>query len=246
MSGWPKNPKQLGKEHVRYDGPIKVSGNAKYASDMQPVGWLYAMISRSPWPAARIRAIDLRPALRVPGIRAAVTANDPPFTVRYCGEELAAVAGLSKQACLDALNAIKVDADLLPFVVKEEAALRDTSARVFENQPNAGEPREMQTGNVDRAFGISYKTVEGFFQTQVQLHHCLETHGNTIQVTPEGITCWASTQGISSVRDSLAENTGVPLDKVHVISEFMGGGFGSKYGAGIEGGFAARLSKDAR
>ena len=66
MSGWPKNPKQLGKEHVRYDGPIKVSGSAKYASDMQPVGWLYGMILRSPWPAARIRAIDLQPALRVP------------------------------------------------------------------------------------------------------------------------------------------------------------------------------------
>jgi xanthine dehydrogenase YagR molybdenum-binding subunit len=211
---------------------------------MQPVGWLYAMILRSPWPAARIRAIDLRPALSVPGLRAAVTANDPPFTVRYCGEELAAVAALSKQACLDALSAIKVDADILPFVVKEEAALRDTSPRVFENLPNAGEPREMQNGDVDGAFRTSYKTVEGFFQTQVQLHHCLETHGNTIQVTPEGITCWASTQGISSVRDSLAID--MPMDKVHVMSEFMGGGFGSKYGAGIEGRLAARLSKEAR
>jgi CO/xanthine dehydrogenase Mo-binding subunit len=79
MSGWPKNPKQLGKEHVRYDGPIKVSGNAKYASDMQPVGWLYAMISRSPWPAARIRAIDLRPALLVPGIRCRRDRERPAF-----------------------------------------------------------------------------------------------------------------------------------------------------------------------
>jgi len=245
MSGWPKNPKQLGKDHLRYDGPAKVSGGAKYASDAQPGGWLYGMILRSPWPAARIRAIDLRPALSLPGIRAAVTANDPPFTVRYCGEELAAVAALSKQSGLDALRAIKVDADLLPFVVKEEAALRDTSPRVFENLPNAGEPREMQTGDVNSAFGTSYKTVEGFFQTQVQLHQCLETHGNTIQVTPEGITCWASTQGISSVRDSLVDSTGVPVDKVHVMSEFMGGGFGSKYGAGIEGGLAARLSKEA-
>jgi len=244
MSGWPKNPKQLGKDHPRYDGPVKVSGSAKYASDMQPAGWLYAMILRSPWPAARIRAIDLRPALGVPGIRAAVTANDPPFTVRYCGEELAAVAGLSKQVCLDALSAIKVDADRLPFVVQEEAALRDSSPRVFENRPNAGEPREMQNGDVDGAFGTSYKTVEGFFQTQVQLHHCFETHGNTIQVTPEGITCWASTQGISSVKDSLA--MGMPLDKIHVISQFMGGGFGSKYGAGIEGRLAARLSENAR
>ena len=244
MSGWPKNPNQLGKEHVRYDGPIKVSGSAKFASDMQPAGWLYGMILRSPWPAARIRAIDLRPALNVPGIRAAVTANDPPFTVRYCGEELAAVAGLSKQACLDALRAIKVEADPLPFVVKEEAALRDTSPRVFENQPNAGEPREMQTGEFDSAFRTSDRTVEGFFETQVQLHHCLETHGNTVQATPDGMTCWASTQGIFSVRDSLADSVGVPLDKIHVMSEFMGGGFGSKYGAGIEGGLAARLSKE--
>jgi xanthine dehydrogenase YagR molybdenum-binding subunit len=58
------------------------------------------------------------------------------------------------------------------------------------------------------------------------------------------ITCWASTQGISSVRDSLAIE--MPLDKIHVMSEFMGGGFGSKYGAGIEGRLAARLSKEAR
>jgi xanthine dehydrogenase YagR molybdenum-binding subunit len=245
MPGWPTNPKQLGKEHLRYDGPIKVSGSAKFASDMQPTGWLYGMILRSPWPAAKIRAIDLRPALSVPGIRAAVTANEPPFTVRYCGEELAAVASLSKEACLDALRAIKVEVDPLPFVVKEETALRDTSPRVFENLPNAGEPREVQTGDVDAAFRTADTTVEGFFQTQVQLHHCLETHGNTLQVTPDGITCWASTQGIFSVRDSLADSVGMPLDKIHVLSEFMGGGFGSKYGAGIEGGLAARLSKEA-
>jgi xanthine dehydrogenase YagR molybdenum-binding subunit len=245
MSGWPTNPKLLGKEQVRYDGPIKVSGSAKFASDMQPGGWLYGMILRSPWAAARVRTIDLQPALRVSGIRAAVTANEPPFKVRYCGEELAAVAGLSPQACLDALRAVKVEADVLPFVVNEEAALRDSSPQVFENQPNAGDPREMQTGDVDGAFRTADKTVEGFFQTQVQLHHCLETHGNTIQFTPNGITCWASTQGIFSVRDSLADGVGMPLDKIHVMSEFMGGGFGSKYGAGIEGGLAARLSKEA-
>jgi xanthine dehydrogenase YagR molybdenum-binding subunit len=245
MSDWPKNPKLLSKEHVRYAAPVLVTGAAKFASDMQPVGWLYGMILRSPWPAARIRRIDLRPALSIPGIRAAVTANDPPFTVRYCGEELAAVAAMSKQACQDALRAITVDADPLPFVVKEEEALRDTAPRVFENQPNAGAPREMQTGDVDAAFGTADKIVEGFFRTQVQLHQCLETHGTTIQVAPEDITAWASTQGIFSVRDGLADYMGTPLDKVHVMSEFMGGGFGSKFGAGIEGGLTARLSKEA-
>ena len=245
MSGWPNNPKQLGKEHLRYDGLDKVTGSARYASDMQPSGWLYAMILRSPWPAARIRAVDLGPASSVPGIRAVVMADDPPFVVRYCGEELAAVAGLSKQACLDALRAIKVEADILPFVAKEEDALRDTSPRVFENQPNTGQPREMQTGDAEAAFQTADKTVEGFFQTQVQLHHCLETHGNTVQFSPDGVTCWSSTQAISSVRDGLADHLGIPLDKVAVISEFMGGGFGSKTGAGVEGGLAVRLSKEA-
>src|SRR5262249_18609479 len=133
MSDWPKNPKQLGKDHVRYAAPALVTGTAKFASDMQPVGWLYGMILRSPLPAARILRINLRPALSIPGIRAAVTANDPPFTIRYCGEELAAVAGTSKHACLDALRAITVDADPLQFVVKEEEALRDTAPRLFEN-----------------------------------------------------------------------------------------------------------------
>ncbi len=80
----------------------------------------------------------------------------------------------------------------------------------------------MQTGEVDAAFGTADKIVEGFFQTQVQLHHCLETHGNTVQVTPDEITCWASTQGISSVKDGLADNISMPLDKVHVMSEFHG------------------------
>jgi xanthine dehydrogenase YagR molybdenum-binding subunit len=245
MSGWPKDRKQLGKEHVRYDGPAKVSGRATYASDRQPDGWFYGMVLRSPWPAARIRAIDLQPALRIPGIRAAVLADHPPFTVRYCGEELAAVAGISKQACLDALRAIRVEADPLAFVVEEQAALRDSAPSVFENQPNATEPRLMETGDVDAGFQKADQIVEGFFQTPVQLHQCLETHGNTIQWNGDGVMCWASTQGISSVQDGLSDNLGVPLDRVRVISEFMGGGFGSKFGAGVEGSLAARLSKDA-
>src|SRR5207247_7726554 len=60
------------------------------------------------------------------------------------------------------------------------------------------------------------------------------------------VTCWASTQGIGTVRDGLADNLKVPQNKVRVISEFMGGGFGSKFGPGIEGGLAARLSQQAK
>jgi xanthine dehydrogenase YagR molybdenum-binding subunit len=87
--------------------------------------------------------------------------------------------------------------------------------------------------------------VEGFFTTPVQVHHPLETHGNTVSATNDGVTCWASTQGIFSVRDGLASYLDVSQEKVRVITDYMGGGFGAKFGPGAEGGLAARLSQAA-
>ncbi len=78
------------------------------------------MILRSRWPAARIKKIHLENASRLPGIKAAVAIRKGERLVRYYGEELAAVAGITKQACLDALRLIEVEATPLPFVVKEE------------------------------------------------------------------------------------------------------------------------------
>jgi xanthine dehydrogenase YagR molybdenum-binding subunit len=80
----------------------------------------------------------------------------------------------------------------------------------------------------------------------VQIHNPLETHGNTVSWTDEGITCWASTQGITSVHEGLSGSLGVPAGQVRVISEFMGGGFGAKFGPGVEGVVAALLSKAAK
>ena len=74
----------------------------------------------------------------------------------------------------------------------------------------------------------------------------METHGSTVSWTDDGVTAWASTQGISSVRDGLAGALQLDHSKVRVITEFMGGGFGAKFGAGAEGVLAARLSREAK
>src|SRR6185503_20195870 len=104
MPSWPEKRVYIGAQTKRIDAPLKVTGAAKYPSDVQPEGWLYGMIFRSRWPAAKITAINLEKALKVPGIKAAVLRDDKAErTVRYYGEELAAVAGDTKQACLDAL-----------------------------------------------------------------------------------------------------------------------------------------------
>lgn len=254
MPSWPEKPTYISSHHSRIDAPAKVTGTAKYPSDVQPDGWLYGMILRSKWAMAKITKINLDPALKIPGIKAAVLApaveerqkSGSDVTMRYYGEEIAGVAGTSKQACLDALKAIQVEATELPYVVREDDAKEDDAPRVWADTPNLSKPGVRANGDVDKAFGECAAVVEGFFTTPVQIHNPLETHGNTVSWTDEGVTCWASTQGITSVREGLSGSLGVPAGQVRVISEYMGGGFGAKFGPGAEGLIAANLSKAAK
>src|SRR5204862_7383824 len=148
MPAWPEKRTYIGSHAKRIDAPAKVTGAAKYASDAQPEGWLYGMILRSKWPKAKITTINLDKALKVPGIKAAVLSIEGERTVRYYGEELAAVAGTSKQACLDALRVIEVEAKELPFVVREEDAKEISSPRAWEDHPNLSEPKLRAEGAV--------------------------------------------------------------------------------------------------
>src|SRR5208282_2907677 len=233
MPSWPANPKYIGQSTTRVDAAAKVTGRAHYSSDIQADGWLYGMILRSKWPAAKILSVNLDKALQVPGIKAAVTARNGEFTVRFYGEEIAAVAGTTKQACLDALRAIEVKAEPSPeFVVNENEALKDNAPKVWEGRPNATPGRSREQGNVDKAFSECAAVIEGFYTTPVQLHHPMETHGSTASWTDDGLTAWTSTQGISSVRDGLTGALKLDHSQVRVITDFMGGGFGSKFGAG--------------
>jgi xanthine dehydrogenase YagR molybdenum-binding subunit len=247
MSSWPAETKYISKDTLRIDAPAKLTGSARYSSDIQAGGWLYAMILRSKWPAAKILSVNLDKARQIPGIKAAVVVREGPFTIRYYGEEIAAVAGATKQACLDALRAIEVQAEPKEeFVVLENDAKRENSPPVWEGQANASSPHERQSGSVDTAFPECAAVIEGFYTTPVQIHNPMETHGNTVSWTDDGVTAWSSTQGISSVRDGLAGALQLDQSQVRVITDFMGGGFGAKFGAGVEGMLAAKLSRAAK
>jgi len=247
MAAWPNPSEVLGKPTERVDGPTKVTGQAKYAYDVQPEGWLYGMILRSKWPAATVTNIDLSKALAMPDVKAAVLAGGAQRQVRYYGQELAAVAATTKQACLDALRAIEVEATPLPFVVKEEDAMQPGAPSVFDppGSSNISPPAVKEQGQVDAAFASASAVIEAELRTPTQVHHPLETHGSTVSVQNDQVTAWASTQGIFSVRDGLANNLKLPQSNVRVICDYMGGGFGSKFGPGAHGGLAAQLSKMA-
>ncbi len=242
---WPRTTQYLGKSTPRLDGPAKAAGRAKFTSDVALPGLLYGVIVRSAWPSARIRAINLDRARAAPGIRAAITAHDGEFDVHFYGAELAALAGTSRQAVLDAVALVEVRAEPRPYLVNELDALRPDAARLSADRPNLTEGKARLTENVDAAFAAAAHIVEGTFHTQVEIHHPLEPHGHTASWDGDELTAWSSTQGVFSCRGAFATALGVPQHRVRVLCEHMGGGFGSKFNPGVEGILCARLARAA-
>ncbi len=233
----------VGRETPRVDGPLKACGSAHYTYDIELPGMLYGAILRSPWPHARVREVDLSGAKRMAGVRAAIASDDRE--IRFAGQEVAAVAALSSDIASDALKLIKVDYETLPFVVDVDSAMTDSSPRVFGSGSNLGRVTTSNSGNVARGLEQAATTIETTYTTQVQTHVSLETHGAVASFSGDELTVWCSTQGIFSVRDDLAVYFDLPPEKVRAVCEFLGGGFGSKFGATPEIIVAARLAKAA-
>jgi xanthine dehydrogenase YagR molybdenum-binding subunit len=184
--------------------------------------------------------------------------------IRYAGQPIAGVAAVSQQIANDAANLIKVTYDAMPFVVTRDDAQADSAPVVFpgpadaagsagggggpQGVPQKGNihgPQRKLVGDVEKGFAEADVIVEGEYFTEVQTHSALETHGFVVDWKPDEVTVYASTQGTSSVRNDFADVFKLPKTKVRVITEFMGGGFGAKFGAGNEGVVAANLSRKA-
>ena len=81
------------------------------------------------------------------------------------------------------------------------------------------------------------------YRTQVQTHTSLETHGGICEWNGDNLTAWVSTQAGHGTREGFAQGLKIPQANIRVVTEFMGGGFGSKFGPDIQGLLCARLAK---
>jgi xanthine dehydrogenase YagR molybdenum-binding subunit len=184
--------------------------------------------------------------------------------IRYAGQPIAGVAATSPQIAADAAALVKVTYDTMPFVVDKQDARDPDAPEVFpgpadeagsagggggpKNVAQVGNvhgPQQKKVGDVEQGFAEADAVVESEYFTQVQTHSALETHGFVVDWKPEEVTVYASTQGTASVRDEFAAVFNLPKSQVRVITEYMGGGFGAKFGAGNEGVVAAHLSRKA-
>jgi xanthine dehydrogenase YagR molybdenum-binding subunit len=224
LEQWPEGPLGVvGRDAPRQDGPLRVRGEARYTADIKLPGMLHAAVLRSPHAHARVRRIDLAPALALPGVRAAIGPGEAPGLEEeagWAGAPVAAVAADTFAQARAAADAIVVDWEELEVVLDPEDAVRRNLV--------TGEARRSERGDVDRAFAEADVVVEGTYRTQTVLHNSLETHQAICEWQGDTLHVYISTQYIWGIRQEVAQTLGLPEDKVRVVCEFMGGGFGAK------------------
>ena len=246
---WPASPTVIGTRVQRLDGPDKVTGRAKYTFDIARPGMLYGRIARSPYPHARIVSVDISAAQRMPGVKTALVWRDPADSqndrVMFQGDEVAAVAADTEEHAIDAVRAINIQYEVLPHVTIEERALSGAAPQVFSGG-NVRDNPPQKTGDLAAGFQDAAHTLEATYSTQVITHTCMETHGTVCEWNGDKLTAWISTQGVNGSRENFASALKIPQANVHVICQYMGGGFGSKaLSVGAEGLICAKLAKAA-
>ena len=234
----------VGKGINRIDARERVTGAARYTYDVALPGMLFAAVLRSPHPHARIVSVDTSKAESLPGLRAILTKDNAPdirwygvgklldSTVRFVGEEVAVVAADDLDTAQDALRLIDVQYEVLPALLDMEQASRPGAPQIHPSgnvlKSDGKEGELYSRGDVQRGFKQADVIVEGKFTTSTQLHNSFETHGSVASWEGDELTIWESTQYIFGVRDRVATALDIPLSRVRVICEYMGGGFGSK------------------
>jgi xanthine dehydrogenase YagR molybdenum-binding subunit len=253
--------------HPRLDGPQKVTGRAKYTFDISVPGMLWGKIIRASVPAGEIVKVDTSKAEKLPGVKAVWTSESR--YVRFAGQDVAALAAVSPEVAEDAARLVEVTYDERPYVTDLRKAMEADAPLVYDpgqfpeeasddekkiprngnivgpNVPRQGGSR----GDLDKGFQEADVTIEATYYIPTHTHQPLESHGVVAKWDGDQLTVYASTQAVFGSRDGIADALKVDRKNVNVITEHMGGGFGSKLGPSASGSafsfIACKLAKQA-
>ncbi|MCB9904083.1 MAG: xanthine dehydrogenase family protein molybdopterin-binding subunit [Planctomycetes bacterium] len=233
----------LGTRMKRVDGPAKLTGAAEYTSDVRLEGMLYAKVLLCPFGRAKVK-IDAAPALASKGC---VHARQLVDETKYLGQPVAVVAAATPELAEDALRALVVEYEPLPWVLDRGQALAEGAPEV-RSRGNLGRPTEDgDAGEVEAAFAQCAVVVEQEYSVPVQHHVCLETHGTVVDYRGgEDAIVYCSTQSTHGIVGDAAESLGLRKAQVRGIVQHMGGGFGSKFGLERAGTLACEISREQK
>ena len=294
--------KLIGKNYQTADLYAKVTGNAKYAEDFRAEGMLFCKLLLSPMPHARVRRIDAKAALAMPGVKAILTADDLPAPADtltdngtvikaskwgergltnepvYQGEPILAVAAVDELTAAEAIERIQIDFEPLPFVVDPldtlgpggpnprtdgnvwtrpaspqgpgspvVTELKWTKADFAELKhgrlPLGKTPDEWSYGDLDSGFKNAALVLDETFVTPDTSHQTLETRSAMAYWQNGKVYIHTGTQSTAQTLPAIARWLNIDPDKVVFISEYTGGGFGSKITGGVTMIIPALLSK---
>ena len=257
----------------RIEARDKVTGAAKFTVDIRHAGQLEGVILRSQMAHARIGELDLAPARAMPGVSAAISLLGADRIVRFVGAPIAAVAAKDHKTALAAIAAIRITSERLPSAIGLDQARKPDAPVVFEkaNRKQAGNvsegggspaPWKANIRGPSAAFSHQSRTVrswleearatgnsllvEGTFRTGTQSHACLEPHAAVAHFDGDRLTVHVSTQSVFHLMELIAKRYKLDRDKVRVIADHVGGGFGSKASLGLETTTAIDLAREAR
>jgi xanthine dehydrogenase YagR molybdenum-binding subunit len=239
LDQWPAGPGAVvGHPAPRADGHAKARGEARYTADVRLPGMLHAALLGSPRARARVKRIRLDAARAAPGVRAVIGPDEVPWLTdeaSYEGHPVAAVAADTEGRARAALALVEVEWEPLePLLDAAEAVARGSLL---------SESRRHDRGDLDAAVAAADVVVEATYRTQTVLHNPLETHVAVCEWRGDALDVYTSTQYLWGVRDEVAEAFDLPPDRVRVVCEFMGGGFGAKGEAGVQAIAAAELAR---
>ena len=258
--------KLIGKNFIPPDLEAKVTGAAKYAEDFRADGMAHVRIYGSPMPHGKVNSIDISEAEKLPGFLMALLPDEVKqpgpagFPIlssepTYYGQPIVAIAAETEQAAADAIAAVKVDMELLPFVVDPLESLKPDGPNALTGGNIASRGIDFQTVKwsgkdfalagetelprgkpvVEWAFG---DTVAGFAKSKVVIeenmvhatnaHQAMEPRSAAAYWENGKCHIWGSTQSTSFAQPGLANMIGIELSDLVLVAEFCGGGFGGK------------------
>jgi CO/xanthine dehydrogenase Mo-binding subunit len=241
----------------------KVTGQAKFSTDVQFHQMLYGKLLLSEQPHARLVGVDVSEALALPGVKAVITGEDTPERrygpflrdrpilardwVRFIGEPIAAVAAISESIAARAASLIKVHYEDLPAVFEVNEALKADAPILHPNLKDYEETHpyirygntcmeaRISQGDVETGFYNADHIIEATYKTHGHHQAYIEPHACTAVYDHTGrLTVWTATQQLSWSHADLARVLDIPMTQVRMIPTYMGGAFGGKLNIFLE------------
>ncbi|RVK12939.1 aldehyde oxidoreductase molybdenum-binding subunit PaoC [Sinorhizobium meliloti] len=247
--------KVIGKPITRIDGPLKTTGKAIYAYEWHDPNtrYAYGYIVGSAIAKGRIRSMDVAAARNAPGVIAVVTSDGVGelkkgkyntaklfggTEIQHYHQAIAVVVAETFEEARAAAALVKVD------YAEEKGAFDLAAAKESAVEPEGG--GDSGAGDFDAAFEAAPVKLDQIYTTPDQSHAMMEPHASIAAWNGDDLTVWTSSQMIDWWRTDLATTLGIDKDKVHLMSPFIGGGFGVKLFLRADAVLAALAAREAK